>query len=319
MDELISVIIPVYKVEKYIHRCIDSILKQSFSNLEIILVDDGSLDTCGDICDEYAIMDHRIKVIHQENGGLSDARNTGIESAKGTYLTFLDSDDWVHELYIEKLYNLLKRADADISACNFVRTWDENISVDESANSVYIFSNMEALDQLYEEFYVPMVVAWGKIYKAALFNGIRYPKGKVHEDEFTTYKLFYEAKTIAFSTEQLHYYWQRPDSITGVSFNVKNSLDIAQALYQRGAFFNEKGLFELRDRTYRALFFKFKKIFEYMYNNNVRTHKKEIDIEFKKLRKKLRIGTHSLRFRIFYELYFLLPNMMNKVYTLYKR
>lgn len=320
MNELISFVIPVYKVEKFLHRCIDSVLRQSYSNLEIIVVDDGSPDTCGAICDQYALLDKRVHVIHQENGGLSDARNTGIGIAKGKYLAFLDSDDWIHDLCIEKLYTLLQKTHADISACNFIWTSDELVTVDDPTDTYTVYSNTEALALLYGELYIPMVVAWGKLYKAELFDGIRYPKGKLHEDEFTTHKLLYKAKTVVFSTDQLLYYWQRSDSITGVGFNLKNRLAVIQALYERVDFFQEKELFALRDSTYRRLFYKYKGILEYVSaTNNVEVNKTELVTEFTMLRKKLRLGTYSMKFRIFYELYYLMPGVMKAIFALSKK
>ncbi len=212
---LISVIIPIYKVEYYIHKCIDSVLNQSYKNLEIILVDKGPPDRCGGICDEYAMVDNRIKVIHKENGGLSDARNVGIESATGSYITLIDGDDWIHNKYIEKLYKLIKIKNADIAVCNFIKTYTENVPQVEDEIIICEFSNIEALKQLTDKYYIQMVVAWGKLYKKELFEHIRYPLGKTHEDEFTTHKLLFKASKIVFTTEPLLYYRQRKDSIMG--------------------------------------------------------------------------------------------------------
>ena len=158
MKDLVSVIIPVYKVEKYLHRCVESILGQTYKNVEVILVDDGSPDNCGEMCDVFAKRDHRVRVIHKKNGGLSDARNAGIEIAKGKYLSFLDSDDWVHPKYIEKLYYLMMTTKSDIAACKFIRTSSEDILADTSNVEIHEFSNVEALEQLTGEYYVPFIM-----------------------------------------------------------------------------------------------------------------------------------------------------------------
>ena len=162
---LVSVIVPVYKVESYLHRCVDCILAQTYANLEIILVDDGSPDNCGKICDEYAQKDKCIKVIHKKNGGLSDARNAGLDIAMGEYITFVDSDDWIHFQYVEILLNNLTKADVDISTCSFVRT-PEKMLMDSkvSESSYHIYSSEKAIEQtLYQNRLDNS--AWGKLYK----------------------------------------------------------------------------------------------------------------------------------------------------------
>lgn len=247
-NELISVIVPVYKVEPYLNRCIDSLLSQTYERLEIILVNDGSPDSCPQICDEYAKKDSRIKVIHKENGGLSSARNTGIEIALGRYISFLDSDDWVDKEYIATLYKLLLDTDSDISACDFLRTATESVPAPEKG-VVYQFSNIEALYQFTSEFYVQMVVTWGKLYKIELFDHIRFPLGRLHEDEFTTYKLIYEAKKLVLTTSKLLYYWQREDSIMRSGFDLAQRLDALDSYEERSAFFQFVGLNELSNKT----------------------------------------------------------------------
>ena len=145
MKELISVVVPVFKVEGYLNRCVDSVLGQTYDNFELILVDDGSPDRCGEICDEYAGRDQRVRVLHKENSGLSAARNSGIEIARGDYLTFLDSDDWVHELYLERLHNLLITTSSDISVGNFIQTVEEDVEVDLTNPKIEVLSGLEAL------------------------------------------------------------------------------------------------------------------------------------------------------------------------------
>lgn len=221
---LVSVIVPVYKVESYLHRCVDCILAQTYANLEIILVDDGSPDNCGKICDEYAQKDKCIKVIHKKNGGLSDARNAGLDIAMGEYITFVDSDDWIHFQYVEILLNNLTKADVDISTCSFVRT-PEKMLMDSkvSESSYHIYSSEKAIEQtLYQNRLDNS--AWGKLYKKELFNGLRFTVGRLYEDLDFFYKIYDRAVRLVHTDAVLYYYYYRTDSIMGV-FNRKR-LDV---------------------------------------------------------------------------------------------
>jgi glycosyltransferase involved in cell wall biosynthesis len=254
-NPLISIIVPAYKVEKYLRRCINSIINQTYTNLEIILVDDGSPDNCGKICDEYAGKDQRIKVIHKENGGLSDARNRGLDIAKGEYIGFIDSDDWIKEDYIEKLLNLINDYNADISICNLVKVYNENQQINADYNpEIKIYTNIQALEQYFDKYYTNMVIACCKLYKAELINGIRFPVGKIHEDEFTTHKLLYKANKTVMTTEGLYYYLQRNDSIMGKGFNLKGSLHHLEALEERLLFYKKAGLEGVWKKTIKVYF-----------------------------------------------------------------
>ena len=217
----ISVIVPVYNVEKYIHRCVDSILAQTFTDFELILVDDGSPDNCGIICDEYAEKDSRIHVIHKENGGLSSARNAGIdwafENSNSEWITFIDSDDWIHTKYLEALYNAVKETELNLSVCGFERTEGENIDVDEESLCPIIVNS----EEFYCEKNVNAVVAWGKLYRKEDFRIIRYPKGKLHEDEFTTYKILFKYDEIAFIDSPLYFYYVNQSSIMKSNWSPK--------------------------------------------------------------------------------------------------
>ncbi|MGA4516237.1 glycosyltransferase family 2 protein [Solibacillus silvestris] len=319
MSELISIIVPIYNVEDFLHRCVDSILNQTYKNLEIILVNDGSPDQCGKICEEYAKLDNRVKVIHKENGGLSDARNAGIEVAEGQYLAFIDSDDWIHEEYIEILYELLRKTNSDISICNFLMTSTENFQVDNSKAELYTYSNIKALEQLYnDEFYVQMVTSWGKLYKKNLFEGLSFPVGRVHEDEFTTYKLLYKANKVVLTTAKLLYYWQREDSIMGDRFNIKNKLDQIDALNERVEFFALVGLDDLCNRTNRRLFFSYWNVFKEKDMFSEKVIKDKFYRQFISFKKQLRKSKQSIVFKMFYESYFWAPETMDMLYEIYK-
>lgn len=252
---LISVIVPVYRVEKYLERCVKSILSQTYKNLEVILVDDGSPDQCPAICDACAEKDARVKVIHQENKGLSGARNAGIDAASGEYLAFVDSDDYVSPHFIEKLYQLLQDTGCAIGQCRFSYVKGDGL-VDEGDSAFCIYRGESLMEQLYgpEEKATCFVVTWNKLYRAELFKetGIRYPEGRIHEDEATTYRLFHEAKKLAFLDRALYgYYTENGGSITSV-FSAKR-LQWLTAHEERIAFFKKNGYEKLLPAAYRKL------------------------------------------------------------------
>lgn len=228
--ELISIIVPVYNVEKYVRRCIDSILTQSYKNFELILIDDGSTDMSGKICDTYLQQDERIKVIHQKNGGLSAARNAGIEVATGDYVTFIDSDDYIAQEYLLVLLNGIKKFKADISMCLGMKFFDgETVKCEEwNDNISEVFNSCDALENvLYHK--KLNLYAWGKLYKSSLFEGIRFPENKLFEDVYTTYKLMDKADCILFNPTRLYYYYQRTGSIVNSEFNSKKIQQIMAA------------------------------------------------------------------------------------------
>lgn len=240
---LISVIVPVYKVERYLQRCVDSILAQSFDDFELILVDDGSPDNCGKICDDYAKKDPRIHVIHQANGGLSAARNAGIDwsftGSNSEWITFIDSDDWVHHKYLEFLHRAVKETKSRISVCRFTET--DGLVYDQ--NAVFSADIMD-WDRLLIDDNVLAVIGCGKLYSKDLFSALRYPQGKIHEDEFLTYKLLAQAGIIACVPEQLYYYFNNSEGITGKGFSLKR-LDALDAFEERIEFVLPLGKKEL--------------------------------------------------------------------------
>lgn len=219
MKDLISVIIPVYKVEEYLGRCVNSILEQLYNNLEIILVDDGSPDNCGRICDEYAKKDDRVKVIHKKNGGLSDARNVGINEATGKYLVFVDSDDYVTNDYISYLYNIMKGSDSDIGICKVKVVNDGNEkSVNNKKSDIKKYTVKEAFENLLYDEGIE-VAAYGKIYPRNYFSDIEFPVGQKYEDVAIIYKLFEKANLIAYGDKECYYYFRRLGSISQSGFN----------------------------------------------------------------------------------------------------
>ena len=229
--DLISVIVPVYKVEKYLEKCIESIIKQTYTNLQIILVDDGSPDNCGKICDEYAKKDLRIEVIHKANGGLSDARNVGISKAKGRYIGFVDSDDYIKEDMYEILLNLIKKYDADVSICNLYDVIDGNECIRNKENGIREYSRLDILKEVLLDKNIQSY-AWNKLYEKELFDEIKYPIGKKYEDIGTTFYLFEKCNKIVVTSEPEYYYLKRADSLVN---NVTEStiLDYTEIIIQR--------------------------------------------------------------------------------------
>ncbi len=230
MDPLVSVVIPVYNVEPYLHECVTSVVEQTYTNIEIILVDDGSTDSSGTLCDEFALSDSRICVFHKKNGGLSDARNYGIRRSHGSLISFIDSDDYVSPDYIMHLYQALVRGKTDIattSICIF-REGEPLKEHKRDTAEFHVYDACEALeDMLYMRHLEPN--AFPKIYKKELFDTIQYPVGKLYEDIATTTKLIDKAGKIAYLDEKDYYYRIRPNSIQTASFNPKK-LDLLDQL-----------------------------------------------------------------------------------------
>lgn len=221
MNEKISIIIPVYKVEEYLPKCLDSIVRQTYTNLEIILVDDGSPDNCGEICDNYAKEDSRIKVIHKENAGVARARNDGIEIATGDYISFIDSDDWIAENTYEVLYNGLKEYDADCSVGGCVTVIDKDgvLAPQERAHTgVNCVSGQEAMKGVL----LKGSAVWNRLFKREIFREIRFPIGRVNDDEVVALHAYAECQKIVFLDEDTYYYRIRSNSITTSKFSLRN-------------------------------------------------------------------------------------------------
>ncbi len=239
MEDLITVVIPIYKVEKYLQKCLDSIINQSYKNLEIILVNDGSPDNCGKICDEYAKKDTRIKVIHKENGGLSDARNIGIKNANGKYITFIDSDDYITEDYVEYLYELIKKYNVKLSICGIKTVWKETKiqkrekEKEELLNSKQAFENMLFAKGI-------EVAAYGKMYLTELWEEYEFPKGKAYEDTAVVYKLIEKAENIAYGNKKCYYYVARVGSISKQQQFNKNEEDYIKHTKEMLEFISKK-------------------------------------------------------------------------------
>ncbi|HGC7537539.1 TPA: glycosyltransferase family 2 protein [Streptococcus agalactiae] len=243
--EKISIIIPVYNVKKYLNDCIQSVINQTYNNLEIILIDDGSTDGSGDYCDEIAKKDSRIFVYHKTNGGLSEARNVGIKISTGKYITFIDSDDYIENLYIETLYNSLIEYKADIAIVNKYHLKD-NEKIVHLANSKELFRVFDTkmiLESMYSRennFISTLTMAQLKLYRKELFSDIEFPIGKKYEDSFTTYKTYIEANRIVFVNRPLYAYRFRSGSIIRSGYQLSN-LDVLEMYEERLEYFRERG------------------------------------------------------------------------------
>lgn len=217
----VSIIVPVYNTEKYLNNCIKSILKQSHKNIEIIIVDDGSNYKCKELCDAFLGLDSRIIVFHKKNGGLSDARNYGIRKSSGEYLTFVDSDDVVSELYVDILLELALNNNADISVCNCVNCISDNDVKFKHGNKIIVYEPYRAIEtMLYQKHF--LVSAWCKIYKKQLFNETEFPFGMLYEDSAIMYKLFEKSNKIVYNDSVIYAYFHRIGTITSQRFSIRN-------------------------------------------------------------------------------------------------
>ncbi len=239
---LVSVIIPLYNVEKYLDKCIKSVVNQTLKDIEIILVNDGSDDNSSNICDEWEKKDSRIKVIHQENYGVSPARNVGVKTSTSQYIAFIDSDDYVDFNYLEKLYNVAKEDSADMVVCNFNRVTEKGkvINTDQCKISKGVFSGKEICKML-SSIPVTFISSCAKIYKRNLFENVEYPIGKVNEDEAVAHRLIYPCDKIILIDESLYFYVKHSDD-KNISSNINeyNFTDAIDALYDRMMYFTKK-------------------------------------------------------------------------------
>lgn len=249
---LISIIVPIYKVEAYLERCVNSLKNQSYKNIEIILVDDGSPDRCPELCDEFAKTDSRIRVLHKENGGLSSARNAGISVAKGEYIVFVDSDDYVAENMIETMHHRMITDGTDLCICDFRLVNEQGESVETPEQQFpfedRIYSRNEFLKIVCSGSGLPndwrMVPAWNKMYQKKILADCRFEEGRYHEDEFAIHHFVYACDKISMVSDKLYEYVQRENSIMSSAFSIKR-FDAAIAYYQRHQFLKGKGEREL--------------------------------------------------------------------------
>ena len=252
---IISIIVPVYNTERYLDQCVRSLLCQTYGDLEIILVNDGSTDHSGKLCDAFAEQDSRVIVLHKENGGLSDARNAGLDMASGQYISFIDSDDFVAENMYERMLAAMEAHSADLVVCDLVKVDEQGVvlgagqpaSIGEGCltpGEVFLRFAQENLWQ-----YIP---AWNKLYRSDLFRTLRFPAGKLHEDEFVFHKVLHSCQKIVCISTPFCFYRIRPDSITTQAFSARH-MDMGEALLDQYRFAKEHGYSELRSSAARRL------------------------------------------------------------------
>ncbi len=246
-EKMISIVVPVYNVEQYLPRCIDSLLAQTYQNLEIILVDDGATDRCPEICDEYQKKDKRIKVIHKENGGLSDARNAGTKMACGEYIGYVDSDDFVTPDMYETLAKALEEKQADIAVCNYLYVDEEGMEIAEKNKILpiedIVLSGKETTGKLIGENYAYWVTAWNRLYRREIACAVTFPKGKIHEDEYTAHMFYDKAAKVAGVSKACYRYVVRQNSIMTKKFSTAN-MDYVDALKVRIAYYVSQNMLE---------------------------------------------------------------------------
>lgn len=245
----VSVIVPIYNVEEYINKCVDSILNQTFKEFELILVDDGSTDNSGNICDTYKSIDDRVHVIHKNNGGLSDARNFGIEAATGEFLYFIDGDDFIHEDTLESMYNSIMKTNSDIAICNMVRYYGET-DTEKFYNPV---EKMKVLDDNYRFETLKQPSVCNKMFKAILFKNIKFPLKKYYEDTFIYHELLFNARRVVLTGKDSYYYRSRRGSIISGGYN-KKYFDFIEAVYLRALFLDKNNIHSYADEAYLHLY-----------------------------------------------------------------
>ena len=248
---MISVIVPFYNEEKYLNRCLDSIINQTYKDLEIILIDDGSNDGSFDIASKYESKDKRIKIFRQNNQGLSSARNKGLDNCNGEYILFVDANDEILPTMIEELYDLLIRNNCDISVCSIKQINSDNHTTQNNIETITIINNDDKYDMIQKD-PVRSVVQWNKLFKRYIFDDLRFPKGRLHEDEFVIHKELYKAKSIAYTDRQLYLYYRNPESIT-LNMDMSNRYDIVSAYKDRIDFFKQINQLKYLNNTYCLL------------------------------------------------------------------
>ena len=307
MDKVkISIIIPVYNVEQYLRNCIESVINQTYTNWELILVDDGSPDRCGEICDEYAARDKRIQVIHKENGGQAQARNRALDICKGDYITFLDSDDFLHVDYIDYLVRSALKTNADIVQCDYVRGSDTTFPIlnksiiEETFDNHSIFLSEKA-----------NVIVCGKLYRREILLNNRIKEGRYYEDDFTTWKWYYTANKIVVSNRVLYYYTVNPNS-TMAGHRKKPSFDFMDAYKERIAFFVGTGEKDLEHCSRLQLCKSL--LLTYGHSKLSEEERREVKAKFDESWKEIK---HSPHIRFFYKVLFgifhIMPMMTSKL------
>ena len=283
-EKKISVIVPIYNVEKYLEKCINSIVFQTYKNIEILLIDDGSTDKSSYICEEWKKRDSRINVVHKANGGLSDARNCGLNIASGEYVCFIDSDDYIENDYIEKLYKILIENKLRVSQCgiNYINENDKKLKQIGYRTDI-VLKGREIIKDSCDKHFIENEVVWNRLYDIKIFENLRFPKGKIHEDEYITYKILYNEDKIAITAECLYKYRQSNNSIMRSKYSIKKFRDFSEAYKEKIMYFKEREDIELYDMVIRSYLSNLSNIFIKIKKNipNSRKYLEEIKEEYR--------------------------------------
>lgn len=324
MNELVSVVVPIYNVKDFLEECIISITTQSYRNIEIILVDDGSTDGSSELCNMLLKDDNRIRVIHKKNGGLSDARNVGLKNSNGKYVIFIDSDDVIKSPMIEKLVDKIESKNADVAACGFC-TFSDYKEIDNNQNfdnSYICKKGAEVVKALYKGEYQSIAfVAWNKLYKKKLFmdNEIIYPVGRLYEDTFTTYKLLYNSNKVVLLTEPFYMYRIRSGSIMKSSITLKKTKDWFDAEKDAVDYFIKRNEQELMNLAANSFFKAQIRFYSKMDSNTAQECKTYLINEyrkaFKNYSKVIYLPTHK---KLIYKLFYKFPKFTSKLYFNHK-
>lgn len=287
--DLVSVVVPVYNAELYLDRCISSICSQTYTNIEILLIDDGSNDQSLNICKKWQLNDKRVNVIHQENQGVSAARNKGIQMSEGKYILQVDSDDYISPNMITRMINVLMKDNSDLVICDFEKGKEEDYKFNlENKIESELIKSYEALSRIYGNNHDKLryVVPWAKLYKKNLFNETKYPNGKIFEDIYLTHHIINKCTKISILNEKLTYYYQAPNSIMNRSFHV-GKLDYLEALEDRVNFFNDNNYHDLEKIAYEeylhSLIWEYSRVRDILHDRKLMN---EIHTKFKKCYKK---------------------------------
>lgn len=320
LQPLVSVIVPVFNVAPYLSDCIESILAQTHERLDVILVDDGSTDGSGGMCDRYQQRDERIRVIHQENSGLSAARNTGLEASQGRWLTFIDSDDWVDAGYVRKLLLGAQQTGAPAVICGHVRVGDKEAIPSKDAGDglpeLRVLTPNEALLEFLGPDYPTMTVVWGKLFDSSLFDGVQFPVDRKHEDEYVTYRVLHRATRIALTTTPCYFYRQRPKSMMSSEFGYASRIDRLEAFEQRAEFMKTAGLGNI---GYRPLLDEQMALWQLVSKQADPVVQSAFKRGLRGSVRRLRATRQPVAFRALAEAYFLAPEVADVAYRWYMR
>lgn len=316
MNELVTVIIPVYNVEKYIDRCMECVLGQTYTNLEIIMIDDGSKDASGKIIDEYAKKDSRIQVYHKENGGQASARNLGVSKATGEYICFVDSDDCIHERYVETLLAICHDTDCDLAICTYENFEGDSVDWKQELPMADVETEtpLQTLDAIFSPRNVETIVVWNKLYKRSNIQNVKFVEGRIFEDEEVSARLIHASHKVARVAKPMYYYFQNNAGTMGGEFTLKK-LDILWALETRMSFFKDNKLTEL---YYKDAYKYMCKLLTHYYRVGKMSEKhpeiqKEIMEKYKKLLKECSVCDWSVKRRVSMKVFSFIPSLYVKM------